>query len=323
MKSDETLLNQIARWHSAHEHTKIKDAILGLAESERSNDLVCLLARALFNADDFTGALEALDGIAARGGNDPWYCLRRGLALWPLHREDEALPWFRKAQALGLEDIDELPGTYFPKSVAKWVERAEVWGPRRLEMNTFEARRRAARSKEPRDVGLTDADVAGLWKDSEYSLAKYTGRAPTADEVAGVEAELGYRLPASYRALIQRRNGGVLARNCYPNPMRCDWMSAEFSVQSIYGVDRSKPYSLCGGTGSQFWIQEWGYPDIGIAVGDTISGGHQMIFLDYSDCSPEGEPCVVSINQEDNYEVSYLADDFAEFIRNLISDQDG
>jgi hypothetical protein len=31
---------------------------------------------------------------------------------------------------------------------------------------------------------------------------------------------------------------------------------------------------------------------------------------------------VVSINQEGNYEISYLADDFAEFIRNLIPARD-
>jgi hypothetical protein len=42
-----------------------------------------------------------------------------------------------------------------------------------------------------------------------------------------------------------------------------------------------------------------------------------MIFLDYSDCGPEGEPCVVHIDQESDYEISYLADDFASFVRGL------
>ena len=47
-----------------------------------------------------------------------------------------------------------------------------------------------------------------------------------------------------------------------------------------------------------------------------------MIFLDYSDCGPDGEPCVVSVNQESNYEISYVADNFAEFIRGLEPSED-
>lgn len=74
--------------------------------------------------------------------------------------------------------------------------------------------------------------------------------------------------------------------------------------------------------GSRFWVEEWGYPDIGIAICDTISGGHNMIFLDYSDCGPQGEPCVVEIDQESNYEVTYLADNFKSFVVGLITDDD-
>jgi hypothetical protein len=89
-------------------------------------------------------------------------------------------------------------------------------------------------------------------------------------------------------------------------------------VNSIFGLDREKSYSLCGEMGSRFWIEEWGYPDIGVAICDTESAGHDMIFLDYSDCGREGEPCVVRINQESDYEITYLADDFASFVRGLI-----
>jgi hypothetical protein len=49
-----------------------------------------------------------------------------------------------------------------------------------------------------------------------------------------------------------------------------------------------------------------------------MSAGHDMIFLDYSDCGPEGEPCVVHIDQESDYEITYLADDFASFVRGLV-----
>lgn len=322
MTSHQELLDQIALWHSAQEHGRIQSAILGLAVSERSDELLSLLARALINEDEFTAALEILEGMDARCGAEPWYCLRRALALWQLHREDEALPWFSKAQSLGLEEIDELPGSYFPKLVSKWLERAETWAPRRVELKAFEARRRAARSKQPLAADFTAADLEGLWDDCDYSRDKYTGKAPTADEMAAVEVELGYRLPAAYKALVAQHNGGLLMRNACPNSLIRDWTAAAYSVESIYGMDRSKEYSLCGSMGSRFWMDEWHYPAIGVVVGDTISAGHQMIVLDYSDCGPQGEPCVVSIDQESNFEISYLADNFAQFIRSLIPVED-
>lgn len=322
MRSHEVLLQQIATWHSSSQHAQIRQAILGVPARERSDALLGLLARALLNQGDFLSALETLESTAARSDRDPWYCLRRALTLWLLHREDKALPWFVKAQGLGLEEMDELPGTYFPKSVSQWVARAETWAPRRAEINAFEAQRRAARKKQPVHAHFTAKDLAGLWDTSAYGLDTYTGAVPTADQITAVESELGYRLPEAYKALVQQHNGGMLLRNACPNPMQRDWATAAFSVESIYGVDYSKPHSLCGSRGSRFWMEEWGYPDVGIAIGDTISGGHQMIFLDYSDCDPEGEPCVVSIDQESHYEISYVADSFADFIRSLAPAED-
>jgi hypothetical protein len=314
----ETLLTQIAEWHEARENGKIHDAILALPENERTDELVCLLARALNNEDDFSGALTALDGIRETRADDPYYCFLRGFALYRLHQEHEALPWFKKARESGLEDIgEEMPDNYLPKSVSKWIERAEEWGPRREEINAFETKRRAARNKEPRKADFTDADFEGLWDDCDYSTENYVGRPPTDEDIAAAEAELGYRLPDSYKALMKRHNGGMLERNSFENPLRREWTVGVFSVDSIFGLDHEKSYSLCGEMGSRFWIKEWGYPDIGVVIGDTMSGGHDMIFLDYSDCGREGEPCVVQIDQESDYEITYLADDFASFVRGL------
>ena len=47
-----------------------------------------------------------------------------------------------------------------------------------------------------------------------------------------------------------------------------------------------------------------------------------MIFLDYSDCGPEGEPCVVHIDQEADYEITYLADNFKDFIDGLFNNEE-
>jgi hypothetical protein len=83
------------------------------------------------------------------------------------------------------------------------------------------------------------------------------------------------------------------------------------------GVDPSKRSSLCGELGSRLMIDEWGYPDIGIAICDCPSAGHDMIFLDYRRCGPEGEPEVVHIDQEDDFAITFLAGDFEGFIRGL------
>ena len=315
---NEKFLKQIADWHISQDHGKIREAILAIPEHERSDELLCLYARVLNNEDDYSCALAVLDGISDRFSHDPFFCVRYAIALYNLHRENEALDWFKKAKEKGLDEINEMPGTYLPKSITKWIERAEKWAPRRIEQNAFEAERRVKRNKKPKDAGLADFDFEGFWNDCDYSLEKYIGRTPTDADIAEAETELGYRLPASYKALVKKHNGGLLAKNCFENPLQRDWTPQIFGVESIFGIDREKPYSLCGKSGSRFWIEEWNYPDIGLVICDCPSGGHDMIFLDYSDCGPEGEPCVVHIDQESNYEITYLADNFEDFVRGLV-----
>ena len=317
---NEELIKQISQWHPERKHDQIIESILSVPEGERSDELICLYAQALNNREHYHKALAVLDGIARRYAGDPYYCIRYAIALYELNREDEAVRWFKQAQDKGLEEINEMPDTYLPKSVKKWVERAELWGPRRAEKNAFEAEQRAKRKSN--DLPAADSgniNDEGLWDDCDYSLKNYVGDIPTDDDICKIETELGYRLPDSYKALVKRHNGGLLAREYFKNPMQCGWQSRVFHTASIYGLDREKRYSLCGAAGSRFRIEEWGYPDIGIAIGDTMTGGHDMIFLDYSDCGPEGEPCVVHINQESNYEITYLADDFKSFVDGLFA----
>ena len=99
-------------------------------------------------------------------------------------------------------------------------------------------------------------------------------------------------------------------------PPTC-WAEDHVAITGIFGIGREKSCSLCGELGSQFMIDEWEYPAIGVAICDCPSAGHDMIFLDYRACGSRGEPAVVHVDQENDYKITHLADSFEEFIRGL------
>ena len=159
---------------------------------------------------------------------------------------------------------------------------------------------------------LKDFNWTGFWKDTDYAFESYIGKPVTDKDIKVSEAELGYTLPAAYIELLKHHNGGVLNKNCFiNNDGECVY------ITGIYGIDRDKKYSLLGEMGNEFWISKVKYPPIGIVVADTISGGHDMIFLDYRECGPTGEPKVVRVDQECDYSITLLADNFGDFIKNL------
>ena len=159
---------------------------------------------------------------------------------------------------------------------------------------------------------LKDFNWTGFWKDTDYAFESYIGRDVTDEETKNAEAELGYILPTAYIELLKNHNGGVVNKNCFIN----DDDDCVY-ITGIYGIDRDKKYSLLGEMGNEFWISKVKYPPIGIVVADTISGGHDMIFLDYRECGPTGEPKVVRVDQECDYSITLLADNFGDFIKNL------
>ena len=159
---------------------------------------------------------------------------------------------------------------------------------------------------------LKDFNWTGFWKDTDYAFESYIGRDVTDEDIKNAEAELGYTLPTAYIELLKNHNGGVVNKNCFIN----DDDDCVY-ITGIYGIDRDKKYSLLGEMGNEFWISKWEYPPIGIVVADTISGGHDMIFLDYRECGPTGEPKVVRVDQEGDYSITLLADNFGDFIKNL------
>ena len=93
------------------------------------------------------------------------------------------------------------------------------------------------------------------------------------------------------------------------------------AISAIFAIGDGKPGSLCGKRGSQFMMDEWGYPAIGVYFADCPSAGHDMLCLDYRACGPTGEPAVVHVDQESDFGITLVAPTFESFIRGLEGDE--
>jgi hypothetical protein len=165
-------------------------------------------------------------------------------------------------------------------------------------------------------------DFSDFWDDCEYAQKEYIGAPATEEMFAEAEKALGYKLPESYKWLMRQHNGGMALKASFPTGTPTSWAEDCVGITGIMGVDPAKTWSITGELGSKFMIEEWGYPDIGVAICDCPSAGHDMIFLDYRTCGPEGEPEVVHIDQEGDYEITWLAGDFESFVRGLVNEED-
>src|SRR5437763_2394707 len=118
---------------------------------------------------------------------------------------------------------------------------------------------------------FADFDVAGFWKPSEYALKEYVGAPLTDEAVAAAERELGCKLPASYVELMRFQNGGIPRRKNHRTNARTSWANDHIAVHGIFSIGSDQRHSLCGRFGSQFWVEEWGYPPIGVYFADCPS----------------------------------------------------
>jgi hypothetical protein len=165
-----------------------------------------------------------------------------------------------------------------------------------------------------------DFDALHFWQDSANATKAYTEPWPSDELIARVEADLGYQLPAFYVALMRTRNGGMPTATCFPTTKATSWADDHIAITGICGIGYEKHTSLCGDQGSQFMLEEWGYPAIGVVVADCPSAGHDLVMLDYRACGPQGEPAVVHVDQEDDYRITPLAPDFETFVRRLATE---
>jgi hypothetical protein len=156
-----------------------------------------------------------------------------------------------------------------------------------------------------------------FWQDFFDDSTYFTGPPLTEEMVRSAEAHLGYKLPASYLRLLYVKNGGSPRRKCFPTG-EAGWADDHVEVCGIRGI---------GGTwgidseyrGNRYLIREWGYPDVGIVIGQTPSAGHDGIMLDYRACGPDGEPRVIHVDTEaDEPQVRVLAPNLEVFLLGLV-----
>lgn len=163
-------------------------------------------------------------------------------------------------------------------------------------------------------------DLKHFWAHSKYADEKYVDNPVTQEKVALVERTLGYTLPRSYIELMKSQNGGAPRKRNHRMTQPTSWAPDHVALTGIYSIGNSRPSSLCGEFATGFWIEEWGYPAIGVYFADCPSAGHDMFCLDYRDCGPNGEPTVVHVDQDFDYKITFVARDFESFICGLESD---
>lgn len=164
---------------------------------------------------------------------------------------------------------------------------------------------------------FADFDLTSFWERSDWANKEIVEKAFDADMLKSIEDELGYTLPASYVELMRSQNGGCPVNTCHRATEPTSWAEDHIAITIFKGIGRAKIWSLCGRLGSRQSIDEWEYPEIGIYFGDCPSAGHDKLCLDYSECGPTGEPRVVHVDQECDYKITLVADNFEAFVRGL------
>lgn len=314
---DQALIEQLNRWHEEDQHQRIVDLLSAVPEEERDYEAVSRLGRAYNNLGLYEEALNHLEKFSEFGRQDPLWHYRVGYALYHLKRYKEAAAAFRTSDQLETGDRD----TEF--MLRRSLQKAEK--QQRQERRRMESEKAAAvesPGSEVEEVPFTNMSLVDFWEDSEYARESYVSEPPTDELIASIEEELGYKLPSSYIALMKQQNGGIPKNTCFPTEEPTSWAEDHIAITSILGIGREKSYSLCGDLGSRFMIQEWGYPDIGVVICDCPSAGHDVVMLDYRACGRDGEPEVIHVDEEDDYEITFLAENFETFIRGLVSEEE-
>ncbi|MDP9700980.1 hypothetical protein J2T16_003893 [Paenibacillus intestini] len=313
---DRELLEQINVWHEQEDYALIVKRIEALPESEQDAETIGQLARAYNNLEEYRTAIKLLQGVKEQGQLDPLWHFRLGYAYCYVAEYKLAQAAFKEANRL--EPNDESTLEYLD-----WIRpKAAKMDRDRIRWETEQAEWEQSGTLNQLQVASGTYDPATFWRYSDYAQDNHVSSPFDEELIQSIEQELGYKLPASYIQLMKTQNGGFPARTTFPTQEGTSWAENHIAITSILGIGRDKMYSLGGEFGSRFMIEDWGYPDLGVVICDCPSAGHDVVMLDYRFCGPQGEPCVVHVDQESDYEITYLAPNFEVFIRGLLDEED-
>jgi len=162
-------------------------------------------------------------------------------------------------------------------------------------------------------------------KDFNAHLKDYYSNGPplTIGRIKIAENKLGYKLPARYVNILKASNGLDFEHNCFPVNEETSWAKDHIFAHGLKGINLKSGLGL-EETNTPEYFKEWGYPDIGILIGDTAASGHTVIMLDYRSCNSSGEPSVVFIDTERRHhtnKIVFLANSLDEFISGLVPNE--
>ena len=155
-----------------------------------------------------------------------------------------------------------------------------------------------------------DIDFSRLFDESEDG-SKYNLGSFDESRIKAAEDYTGYKLPKSFIEFLKIRNGGRLSEEyseCWLTAI-CGLGENEDTPNSFQDL-----YNVC--------INDLECPKIGIPFGETQTAGHEHYFLDYTVVDEDGEPRIVQVDNECGNEISFVANNFREFIEKVYRHED-
>jgi len=158
---------------------------------------------------------------------------------------------------------------------------------------------------------LIPEKYSDLWWDENEISKKIQQVAPTEEMISFVEEKYGYKLPKDYIELMKKHNGGRLKKRYYKYEK-----NKYVEVDTIFSIsDEKVSSSIIQKNECLFDVYDCFKNGIIIASTDN---GHQFIMLDYSECKNVEEPKVVCIDNEFEDSKVVIANNFKEFLDNLL-----